>query len=287
LTRTVIPSRPDKELRVPEQQGSSYDTPPTDGIRYDVPQSARIWNYWMGGKDNFPIDREAGDAVIAVNPGIVTVAKQSRQFLIRAVTVLARDLGVRQFLDVGTGLPTMQNTHEVAQGIAPDARIVYVDNDPVVLAHARILLANTTPEGVTDYVNADFHDPDLIVADARNILNFTKPIAVMFMGVLGHVDEFADMLAIIRRVMDAVPSGSYLLLWDSTSTSDEVVAGRDMQWEKQIPYELRTVDQLAECFAGLELVEPGLVSITEWRPDPQQVGAVSPVDAYGGLARKP
>ena len=273
---------------MPAQQRSSPEPAPIVEIRYDIPQSARIWNYWMGGKDNFPIDREAGDAVIEVNPGIVTVARQSRQFLIRAVSLLAEELGITQFLDVGTGLPTMQNTHEVAQGIAPESRIVYVDNDPVVLAHARALLSNTTPEGVTDYVSADFHDPDLIVADARNILNFTKPIAVMFMGVLGHVEDFAEMRSIVRGVMDAVPSGSYLLLWDSTSTSEDVIRGRDMQAAKQIPYELRTVEQLAECFAGLELVEPGLVSITEWRPDRHEVGVpVEPVDAYGALGRKP
>ena len=271
-----------------EQRPSPQETATTADIRYDIPQSARIWNYWMGGKDNFPVDRAAGDAVIEVNPGIVTVARQSRQFLIRAVSLLTGELGIRQFLDIGTGLPTLENTHEVAQSIAPDAKIVYVDNDPVVLAHARALLSNTTPEGVTDYVSADFHDPDLIVSDAHNILNFTKPIAVMFMGVLGHVEDFAEMRGIVKRVVDAVPSGSYLLLWDSTSTSDDVVRGREMQAEKQIPYELRTVEELAQCFEGLELVEPGLVPITQWRPSARDVGTpVTPVDAYGALGRKP
>jgi hypothetical protein len=270
-------------------QQSSEDAPVRD-IRLDVPGSARIWNYWMGGKDHYPIDREAGDAVVAVNPGIVTVAKQSREFLIRAVSTLAGELGVRQFLDVGTGLPTMQNTHEVAQGIAPESRIVYVDNDPMVLAHARALLTNTTPEGVTGYIDADYHEPDLIVSDARNLLNFTRPIAVMFMGVLGHVPDFEDMLWIVQQVMDAVPSGSYLLLWDSTNTSEEVIEGRAMQEQTQIPYELRTVEQLTRCFDGLELLDPGVVSITQWRPDAIQLEAGSelgPIDAYGGLGRKP
>jgi S-adenosyl methyltransferase len=257
-------------------------SPVEEKIRIDIPQSARIWNYWMGGKDYYPIDREAGDAVIAVNPGIVTVAKQSRRFLIRAVSTLAAELGVRQFLDIGTGLPTMENTHEVAQSVAPDSKIVYVDNDPLVLT-------NTTPEGVTGYIDADVHDPDLIVADARNFLNFTRPIAVMFMGVLGHVPEFGDMRWIIDQVMSAVPSGSYLLLWDSTSTSDEVIEGREMQERSQIPYELRTIDELVECFQGLEMVSPGLVSITQWRPE--IVGATGelpgPIDAYGGMGRKP
>lgn len=263
---------------------------PEEKIRVDIPQSARIWNYWMGGKDNYPIDREAGDAVIEVNPGIVAVARQSRQFLIRAVTALARDLGVRQFLDIGTGLPTMQNTHEVAQSIAPESRIVYVDDDPVVLTHARALLSNTTAEGVTGYVDADFRDPDLIIADARNLLDFTKPIAVMFMGVLGHVPDFDQMRSIIDAVLAPVPSASYLLLWDSTSTSEDVLRGRDVQAQTGIPYELRTVEQLASCFEGLEMVEPGLVPITEWRVDAGGVGGVGglgPVDAYGGIGRKP
>jgi hypothetical protein len=165
-------------------------------IRTDVPHSARIWNYWMGGKDNYEVDRTAGDAYITVRPDIVTIAKQSRQFLIRTVRFLAGEAGMRQFLDIGTGLPTMQNTHEVAQRVAPESRIVYVDNDPLVLAHARALLVNTTPEGVTTYVDADFHHPDLIISDARNVLNFTQPVAVMFMGVLGHVADFDELLSI-------------------------------------------------------------------------------------------
>src|SRR5918997_5106782 len=154
-------------------------------ISRGVPHSARIWNYWMGGKDNYEVDRAAGDAYVAVHPDIVTMAKQSRQFLIRVVRFLAGEAGMRQFLDIGTGLPTMQNTHEVAQQIAPESRIVYVDNDPLVLMHARTLLHNSTPEGVTTYVDADLHDPDLIISDARNVLNFARPIAVMLMGVLG------------------------------------------------------------------------------------------------------
>src|SRR5262245_16281460 len=166
-------------------------------IRTDIPHSARIWNYWMGGKDNYEVDRVAGDAWIAVHPDIVTMAKQSRQFLIRVVRFLAGEAGMRQFLDIGTGLPTMQNTHEVAQQVAPESKIVYVDNDPMVLAHARALLVNTTPAGVTTYVDADFYDPDLIIADARNVLNFTQPVAVMFMGVLGHVADFDELLSIV------------------------------------------------------------------------------------------
>jgi S-adenosyl methyltransferase len=147
------------------------------------------------------------------------MAVQSRQFLIRAVRYLASEAGIRQFLDIGTGLPTMQNTHEVAQQVAPESKIVYVDNDPLVLVHARALLRNTTPEGVTAYLDADFNDPDMIIADARNVLNFNKPIGVMFMGVLGHVASCDDARSIVGRVMDAVPSGSYLVLWDGNDTT--------------------------------------------------------------------
>ncbi len=260
---------------------------PSSRVDVTVPHSARIWNYWMGGKDNYAVDREAGDAVAAISPGIFELATQSRKFLIRTVKFLAEEAGIRQFLDIGTGLPTMDNTHQVAQRAAPDSRIVYVDNDPVVLAHARALLTNTTDEGVTDYIDADFHDPDLIVADARNILNFTKPIAVMFMGVLGHVADYDEMRSIVARVVSAVPSGSYLVLWDGTDTSEEQVeAAEDYKDTGGVPYEVRSPEQIARCFEGLEMVEPGLVSISQWRPDPA-AGDVAPVDGYGAVARKP
>jgi hypothetical protein len=154
-------------------------------LQADVPHAARIWNYWMGGKDNFAADRAAGDAVAEVYPEIVLMAQHSRQFLIRVVRYLAAEAGIKQFLDIGTGLPTMQNTHEVAQSVAPDAKIVYVDNDPLVLAYARALMADTTSEGVTTYVPSDYHDPETIVAEAKKVLDFSQPIAEMFMGVMG------------------------------------------------------------------------------------------------------
>jgi len=242
----------------------------------------------MGGKDNYPVDREAGDAYVAVHPDVVTLAQQSRQFLIRTVSFLAGEAGMRQFLDIGTGLPTMQNTHEVAQQIAPESRIVYVDNDPLVLAHARALLVNTTPEGVTTYVDADFHDPDLIIADARNVLNFTQPIAVMFMGVLGHVADFDEMRSIVARVMAAVPSGSSLTLWDGTDTNEAALeAAKKYAETGAVPYNLRSPEQIGQCFEGLEMVDPGLVSITLWRPTTAEVGTVEPIDGYGAVARKP
>ena len=268
----------------------SLDPRPESSIKinFDVPHSARIWNYWMGGKDNYEADRAAGDAVAEVYPDIVTMAKQSRQFLIRVVRFLAGEAGMRQFLDIGTGLPTMQNTHEVAQQIAPESRIVYVDNDPLVLMHARTLLRNTAPEGVTTYVDADLHDTDLIISDACNVLNFSQPVAVMFMGIFGHVATFDEVRSIVTRVMAAVPSGSYLAIYDSTDTSEAVRKAQAKYDETgAVPYILRGPEQIGQCFEGLEMVDPGLVSITQWQPDTVEVGTVKPIDAYGAVARKP
>lgn len=249
-----------------------------------VPHAARIWNYWMGGKDNYASDRAAGDAVAEVYPQIVTMARQSRQFLIRVVRFLAGECGIRQFIDVGTGLPTMQNTHQVAESIAPDTRVVYVDNDPLVLAHARALLGSLTSDGVTTYVDADYHDPDRIISAADDAIDFREPVAVMFMGVFGYEPDLAVVRAIIGRMMAEVPSGSYLVLWDGTNTGSEVADGAETLVESGgAPYVLRSLEQLTRCFAGLEMVDPGLVPITEWRPD----GIAVPIDAFGAVARKP
>ncbi|MBB6373000.1 hypothetical protein BKA01_000222 [Pseudonocardia eucalypti] len=258
-------------------------------LRFDIPHSARIYDYWLGGKNNYPVDRAAGEAVREAYPEVVRAATQGRQFLIRTVRHVTRECGIRQYLDIGTGLPTMQNTHEVAQAIAPETRIVYVDNDPLVLVHARALLTNTTPEGVTTYADADIHNPDLILADARNVLNFNEPIGVIIMNVLGYVTDFDKAKAIVARIMDAVPSGSYLLLRDATDTSDQIrEAVRRYAAAGTTPYSLRKVDEVREFFDGLELVEPGLVTITQWRPDEQHIGAPpAPIDGYGGVARKP
>jgi ubiquinone/menaquinone biosynthesis C-methylase UbiE len=256
-------------------------------LDFDTPHSARVHNYWLGGKDNFEADRAAGDAVLEVYPGIAQAVRQSRQFLIRVVRHLTGEAGVRQFIDIGTGLPTMQNTHEVAQSVAPDCRIVYVDNDPMVLSHARALLTNTTPEGVTTYVHADVHDPDRIVSDARNVLNFNEPIAVMFFGILGHVADFDEARSIVGRVMAATPPGSFLALEDSTNTSAEVREGAENYARAgAIPYNLRSPEQLAELFTGLDMVDPGLVPVSQWRPNPAEVGTVTFIDKYGAVARK-
>jgi hypothetical protein len=270
------------------------DEPPNGADRYlpreyfRIPNSARVWNYWMGGTDNYAVDRKAGDAWADVYPGIRAVAVQTRQFLIRAVRYLAAEAGIRQFLDVGTGLPTMQNIHEVAQSIAPDSKVVYVDNDPVVLTHARSLLTNTTPEGVTSYLDADLHEPDLVIADARNILNFNRPVAVTLMGLLGHVADLDEARAIVARLMADTTSGSYLVLADGTDSGAAHRKAADQYAETgAVPYRLRTVEQLRGYLDGLELVEPGLVPVTQWRPDPVEVGAIQPIAQYGAVARKP
>ena len=264
----------------------------TDGQQHPkldttVPQTARIWNYWLGGKDNFAVDRTVGDEIRAAFPKIVENARLSRAFLVRAVRYLAGEAGIRQFLDIGTGLPTADNTHEVAQAVAPESRIVYVDNDPLVLVHARALLTSS-PQGVTDYIDADMHDPDKILLEASRILDLTQPVAVLFMGVLGHISDDDQARSIVRTLMDAVPSGSYFASYDGTNTSPEVVIAADIWNQSANPtYHLRSPEQIARFFDGLELVEPGVVSVTRWRPDPSIADAPTEIDQYCGVARRP
>ncbi|WP_370318590.1 SAM-dependent methyltransferase [Actinoplanes sp. ATCC 53533] len=266
---------------------ASTDGPTPAKIDTSVPHSARIWNYWLGGKDNYPVDRAAGDQFRATFPGVDEVARASRQFLVRSIGYLAGEAGVRQFLDVGTGLPTADNTHEVAQRVAPEARIVYVDNDPLVLIHARALLTGN-PAGATDYIDADLHDPGRILREAARTLDLTEPVALVLSGVLGHVADTGEARGIIGRLMEPLPSGSYLSLNDGTS----VVAGPEADKALDeyadtgaVPYRNRTPAEIAGFFAGLELVDPGVVSVPHWRPEP---GAEPrDVDAFGGVGRKP
>ena len=261
---------------------------PVPPIDSSTPHAARIWNYWLGGKDNYAADRAAGDAVAAVYPDIVTMALESRKFLVRVVTRLATEAGMRQFLDVGTGLQSIKNSLEVAQRIAPSSRVVYVDNDPMVLAHARALLVNTAPEGVTTYVTADYHQPDPIVAEARKVLDLDEPVAVMFMGVLGYETDLDEVRRIVGHVLDAVPSGSHLVLWDGTDTGDAVVEGGEKLVESGgLPYILRSREALTSLFDGLELLKPGLEPISRWGRDAGELGMVENIDAYGAVGRKP
>jgi S-adenosyl methyltransferase len=255
-----------------------------------VPHSARIWNYWLGGKDNYPVDRAAGDRYRATYPEIVDVARASRRFLTRAVRYLAGEARVRQFLDVGTGLPTVDNTHEVAQRVAPESRIVYVDNDPVVLAHARALLTSSS-RGPTDYVDADLHQPERILEAAARTLDLTRPVALMLLGILGHIEDDDEARSIVGRLMGALAPGSYLTVCEGTNAISEagVEAQEHYNESGAVPYRLRSPEQVAGFFEGLELVEPGVVSCPRWRPDPAELAAGLPpeMDQFAGVGRKP
>ncbi|WP_432196715.1 SAM-dependent methyltransferase [Streptomyces sp. bgisy027] len=260
--------------------------PANPRIDASIPHSARIWNYWLGGKDNYRVDEEAGDAYTAVFPGIVTIARSSRAFLRRNITYLVSEAGIRQFLDIGTGLPTAQNTHEVAQQLAPEARIVYVDNDPMVLAHARALLYSTR-EGATAYVDADVTDPDRILAAAAETLDFGRPTALILSNILGHIADHDQARSIVTRLMDALPAGSHLSVNDGSLGIDPVFEQAQDAYNSSgaVPYNLRTVDEITTFFDGLDLVDPGVVSVTQWRPE---TGPSAPevVAEHGGLARK-
>ncbi len=252
------------------------------GIDITVPHSARIWNYWLGGNDHYAVDREAGDQFSAIYPGIVDIAVADRAFLGRVVRYLAGEAGVRQFLDVGSGLPTADNTYEVAQRVAPESRIVYVDNDPLVLTHARALLASA-PEGATHYVDADMSDTAAVLGEAGRWLDLAQPVALTFMGVLGHVTDHAAARRIVAGLLDGLPAGGYLAINDSINTSPELEeALRVYEASGAVPYRTRSLEQFTGYFDGLDLVEPGVVLVDDWHPDPgvprgpeiPQVGAV-------------
>ena len=253
-----------------------------------VAHSPRIWNYWLGGKDNYPVDREVGDQFVQVFPQIVDIARASRAFLTRTVEYLAGEAGIDQFLDIGTGLPTVNNTHQVAQRVNPRARVVYVDNDPTVLAHARALLLGSA-EGFTTYIDADLHRPDHILDEAARSLDFDRPVALMLMNILGHVADLDDARAIVSRLVDALPAGSYLAVADGTNVIDGTAfdAAIDI-WNQagSLPYHLRKPEQIAEFFTGLELIEPGVVSCPLWRPGRSDVGTIVPVDEFCAVGRK-
>lgn len=253
-----------------------------------VSHSARIWDYWLGGKENYPVDRELGDQISEVLPDIVAQARADRLFLGRVVRFLAEEAGIRQFLDIGTGLPTVDNTHEVAQRVAPESRIVYVDNDPLVLTHARALLTST-PEGATDYLNADMRDPDAILAGAATILDFAQPVAITMLGVLWHVMDDDEARAIIDRLLDEVPPGSYLAIAHPTiEITGEKMAEAIRQWNQfgKPPGKHRSPAEIASLFEGLDLVEPGVVSATRWRPEAALFGEPEEVDQFCGVGRK-
>ncbi|MBX9392553.1 SAM-dependent methyltransferase [Streptomyces sp. TRM72054] len=260
----------------------------TARLNTGVAHNARVWNYWIGGKDNYEVDHRVGDHVASMFPLIRDIARADREFLGRAVSFLAGERGVRQFLDIGTGLPTADNTHEIAQRIAPESRIVYVDNDPIVLIHARTLLTGSA-EGVTDYIDADVHDPDAILERARHTLDFTRPVAVMMLGILNFVLDTDEARDIVRRVMAAVPSGSFLAMTHPTHDAElggegQIPAMKFWNENATPPVTARSGAEIASFFDGLDMLEPGLVSCSAWRAE---LHAPVVVPQYGAVAVKP
>jgi hypothetical protein len=275
-----------------QEQGSSpvvsNRVPPS--IDTSVAHPARRYDYWLGGKDNFAADRQSGDEIAAKFPAIRIAVVENRRFLRRAVTFLAESAGVRQFLDIGTGLPTANNTHEVAQAIAPESRVVYVDNDPLVLVHARALLTSSA-QGATAYVDADLRDPEKILndPDLRRILDFSQPVALMLLAILHFIPEEDDPYAIVRRLVDALPAGSYLVISHATSDYLPPALVADISSGRHGQGRLRTKAEFSMFFDGLEPVAPGVVPLAEWRaegePEPRPTAAETAV--YAGVARIP
>jgi hypothetical protein len=274
---------------------TSFDTGATTGDDAEpdfdttVAHPARVWDYLLGGKDNFAADRTAGEQVLQIMPEMGLVARSGREFLARAVRYLAADAGIRQFLDIGTGLPTADNTHEVAQRAAPESRIVYVDNDPIVLTHARALLTSD-PRGETAYISADIRDTDTILREASQTLDFSQPVAVMLLAILHFIPDSDDPHAIVARLMQAVPSGSYLVISHASSDimAQTVAAGAETYNEHSaVSINLRTEREVTRFFAGLDLVRPGLAPLGHWRPGPVDVGSLPWLPTYTAVARKP
>ena len=270
----------DSALASDQGDAPSFDT--------SVAHVARVYNYWLGGKDNFAADRAAAQQAMAAFPDIVHSARANRAFLRRAVTYLVGTANIRQFLDIGTGIPSANNTHEVAQSIVAESRIVYVDNDPVVLTHARALLTSA-PEGATDYIDADLRNADQILAKAAETLDFSQPVAVMLMAILQHLGDEHDPYAVVAHLMAALPAGSYLALShpakDIHAAEMAEMANRlnQMMAEKVT---FRSQAEVAPFFAGLELIEPGMKNVPDWRPESDEE-ASSPAALWAGVARKP
>jgi hypothetical protein len=250
---------------------------------------ARVYDYWLSGKDNFTADRVAGEETIAAFPGIRLSAQANRAFLRRTVRYLAGAEGIRQFLDIGTGLPSDDNTHEVSQAVAPDSRVVYVDNDPLVLAHARALLTSK-PEGVTAYLDVDLRDTDAILDQAAATLDFTRPVGITLLAILHYVPDLAEARRIVSKLIAAVPAGSFLVISHAgTDLLPADVAAFEKSLNAYLPAEHRHVarsrEVVASFFDGTQLVEPGLVRVSDWRPDSPEEAA-TPTILWGGVAGK-
>ena len=255
-----------------------------------VAHVARVYNYWLGGKDHFAADREAGDEAVRAYPDMYSSVRANRAFLRRAVRYLAAEAGVRQFLDIGTGLPSANNTHEVAQAVAPESRVVYADNDPIVLAHARALLTSS-PEGATRYLDADARDTGKILTDAARLLDFRAPVAVMLIAILQLIGDDDDPYQLVGQLMQAVPSGSFLVISHVPSDMQRQASGvaeaagrlSQLMTQRVTP---RSHAQVTRFFDGLELIEPGVVPVQQWRPD-SDLEAAARAGMWGGAGRKP
>jgi S-adenosyl methyltransferase len=257
-------------------------------IDTSVAHPARVYDYWLGGKDNFAADREAGDRVLAATPGLRERVRANRAFLVRVVRYLAADAGIRQFLDIGTGIPSGNNTHEVAQAAAPDSRIVYVDNDPIVLTHARALLAGGPP-GSIQYIDGDVRNVDSIVRAAAKTLDFTRPTALMLLGILHLIQDAEAPYEIVSKLLDALPSGSYLAISHPASDIHPGQAEAQRRYNERVstPQTLRNRAEVSRFFDGLDLVPPGVGYVHTWRPGPEDIVPPDGVSAYGGVARRP
>jgi hypothetical protein len=272
-------------------EGDVPDVPDAPrGLDTSVAHPARVYDYWLGGKDNFAADRAAAQAAMAANPLIVPGVRANRAFLVRAVRFLAGE-GIRQFLDIGTGLPSANNTHEVAQAVAPESRIAYVDNDPIVLRHAEALLTSS-PRGATTYIQADVRDPESIMANAAELLDFGKPVAVLLLAILQNIADSDDPYQIVARLMRSVVPGSWLVL--SHPASDvhpelmaEMASSLNTRQRQTEQVWFRTSDDVGRLFHGLELIEPGIVQPHRWRPAPGEHVPDHDVTAWCGVARKP
>jgi hypothetical protein len=251
-----------------------------------VPHIARIYDYWLGGKDNFAADREAAERAMAVTPTIVPGVRANRRFLGRSVRYLAQE-GVLQFLDIGTGIPTANNTHEVAQSVAPQARVVYVDNDPIVLNHARALLTSATAP--TSYIDADARDTARILEEAAKVLDFGQPVAVMLIAILHCIPDSDDPYQLVADLMAAVPPGSYLAITHPARDQLEVATRAEESLTESMGQKVtfRSHEEVSRFFAGLSLVEPGVVPVQDWRPDSIHDLNSAPTAMWGGVARKP
>ena len=259
-------------------------------LNIGVPQIARVYDYWLNGKDNFTVDRVAAEEAIAAFPGIRESAQANRAFLRRTVRYLAAAEGIRQFLDIGTGLPSVSNTHEVSQAVAPDSRVVYVDNDPLVLAHARALLTGRA-EGATAYLDADLQDTETILKGAGSTLDFDRPVGIMLLAILHYIPDLAEARRIVARLLGAVPAGSFLVISHAgTDLLPEQVAAFEKSLNAHLPtgrqHVARPRDLVTSFFDGIDLVEPGVVRVSDWRPDSPE-GSAPPTILWGGVARHP